>query len=653
MAIAALACQPEEPGLLVTVELPEGALEVTQSVEVLVESPGAVLPMQARRLTDSGVEIEGMGGQILLRLPRSAYALRARFELLLRPSGPDAEVVLSGTLRGRDNALLGSAQQSDVLVLGGGRRTSALLRFSCRLARCRAPAPDGGVPDGGASDGARRDGGAAGGGRLDGGADAAPPDGPVLDLADVPASLRALEITGDVAGEQLVPIAVGHFYPRDPTRWDIVALSTNRHTAFIFFGSDWTLPGPSRLTPANAGMTIVGRTGESFGDAAGVGDLYGEGHDDLVLTATNATSTVLGEAHANAGVAYVFPGKHLSDPRMRLELDQDREKPRIYGTTSQERLGTSAAILRLSQGRNAVALGAPGVSISGNDYNGNGRYYVVFGSRLPIRNPPVEIFAGNVPFGQQDAIILGAQTDSQLGHGAAAGDFDGDGETDLAMSDTRASGGLGQVVVVSGARILEQITRGPPIVYLGSASDYFFLVSGNPGAALGGVLAFGDLDGDGRDELVASAVDAVYVFARPARAGLSFDISARQFDLAITGGDSFGASLALGDLDGDSKLDLVVGAPGHDGVGGARADAGACYVMTGASLGALGGGRKRHLVEEPATLTVLGAASGNLLGRRVAITNHDSSDDSAEMVLGAPGASDNRGRIHVLSGLPR
>ncbi len=646
LAIAWLACQREEPGLLVTVELPDEAIGIAEAVEVIAESGAGELGMQARQLTASGIEIESVGGAIRLRLARDAYPLRARFDLLLRPSGPDTEVVLSGALRGRDNALLGGAEAIDGLTLGSGRRTIAHLRFQCRLARCRAPAADGGTPDGG-----RRDGGTSDGGTSDGGArDAAgPPDGPVLDLAGIPPSVRALEIDGEVVGEQLVPIAVGLFTSRTPTHWDIVALSTDRRSAFVFFGYDWTVPGPMVLTPANAGMTIVARTGEHFGDAAAVGDLYGDGHDDLVMTATNATATFRGATIPNAGVAYVFPGKHLSDPRSRVDLNNDLEKPRIYGTTSQEHLGASAAILRLTQNRSVVALGAPDVTNS--QPLSSGRYYLVSASRLPVMNPPVEIFAGNPPLGQQDGIIYGAQTQSALGHVAAAGDFDGDGEADLAMGDLRANGEVGQVVVASGARILSKLGVPGAYLYLGDAADYLLVINGSPGVQLGGALAFGDVDGDGRNDLLASALGAVYVFARPASFGVTFSIGARQFDLAIVGADSFGASLALGDLDGDTKLDLLVGAPGHDGVGGARADAGACYVMTGASLGALGGGRQRSLVDEPATLTVLGAASGNVLGRQVAAINHDSSDPGAEIVLGAPGAGDNRGKIHVLSGL--
>ncbi len=647
LAIAALACQQEEPGLLVTVELPDEALAVTEAVEVVVESAAGELPMQARQITGSGVEIESVGGAIRLRLAQGAYPLRARFDLLLRPSGPDTEVVLTGYLRGRGDALLGGAEATDGLSLGVGRRTSVVLRFSCRLARCRAPTADGGAPDGG-----RRDGGAPDGGRRDGGADAGPPDGPILDLGDVPQSVRALAIDGEVAGEQLVPIAVGKFTTRDPLHWDIVALSTDRRMVFVFFGYDWTVPGPMVLTPANAGMTIVARPGESLGDAAAVGDLYGNGHDDLVLTATNATATYLGVAHPNAGVAYVFPGKHLADPRARLDLNEDQEKPRIYGTTSGERLGSSAAILRLSQGRSALAVGAPGLSIS-QPVIGNGRYYLVQGSRLPIMNPPVEIYAGDLPAGQQDLLILGAQTESALGNVAAAGDLDGDGEADLAMGDPRSASGLGQVAVVPGARIFPKLGTPDAYLYLGNTADFLMLVNGSPGAGLGGSLALGDVDGDGRNDLVMGATSAVYVFARPARSGVTFSIGARQFDLGIIGGDSFGAAVALGDLDGDAKLDLLVGAPGHDGVGGARADAGACYVMTGQSLGALGGGRQRRLAEEPATLTILGALSGNVVGRHLATTNFDRSDDGAEIVLGAPGAGDNRGRIHVLSGLPR
>ncbi len=86
------------------------------------------------------------------------------------------------------------------------------------------------------------------------------------------------------------------------------------------------------------------------------------------------------------------------------------------------------------------------------------------------------------------------------------------------------------------------------------------------GDALSTSMVSGDLDGDGRIELVVAApgddtagtdAGAIFVFEADE---FSLDPTPTQV-LTGTTGDELGATLDLGDLDGDGFLDLLVGAP--------------------------------------------------------------------------------------------
>jgi hypothetical protein len=122
------------------------------------------------------------------------------------------------------------------------------------------------------------------------------------------------------------------------------------------------------------------------------------------------------------------------------------------------------------------------------------------------------------------------------------------------------------------------------------------------GDYLGAALAVGDLDGDGYDELIVGApghdstlpngddaAGAVYIYDGEALdiylSRTDFTIDALQPSHILRGAltmGRFGASLAVGDLDGEGADDLVVGAPGTNPVGqGSAARAGEATVWTG------------------------------------------------------------------------
>ena len=138
-------------------------------------------------------------------------------------------------------------------------------------------------------------------------------------------------------------------------------------------------------------------------------------------------------------------------------------------------------------------------------------------------------------------------------------DFDGDGIDDVALgvpeSDLNRPQG-GAVFIFKGTND-------------GLPSEPTWTIPGQSDTAqFGSVMAAGDLDGDGKADLAISAPGddvtiadsgAVYLF------GIGPD-GPRQLRAPLTGlgRGNFGASLAIGDVDGDGDNDLVVGSPGAD-----------------------------------------------------------------------------------------
>lgn len=157
------------------------------------------------------------------------------------------------------------------------------------------------------------------------------------------------------------------------------------------------------------------------------------------------------------------------------------------------------------------------------------------------------------------------------------------------------------------------------------------------GSNAGASVAIADLDGDGIDDLVIGApsdndVGQVHIFLGRSNRKGAIDLATQPADLTIRGealGDLFGASLAAGDINGDGRTDLIIGAPLADASPNAP-DSGKVYAI----FGALAPGS--YNITRIANLMVVGAARGDHLGASVAVGKIAGASAPLGLIIGAP-----------------
>jgi hypothetical protein len=246
------------------------------------------------------------------------------------------------------------------------------------------------------------------------------------------------------------------------------------------------------------------------------------------------------------------------------------------------------------------------------------------------------------------------------------GDFNGDGHQDLAIGvqfeDIGSTSNAGAVNVLPGSagglsstgdRLLHQDAKR----FAGSSErDDLF----------GAALAAGDLDGNGRDDLVAgvpgealgtTARAGVIQVVRADTSGLNglldrlwFQGNSSVIDAAEVG-DRFGAAVAVGNFNGDSFDDVAVGAPLEDL--GARADVGAVAVLYGSNAGPSATNNELWSEADSAKTTGDTANTGDRFG--FALTAGDFNGTGIEdLAIGVPFndfAATNAGSVDVLYGI--
>ncbi|HEX6021618.1 MAG TPA: putative Ig domain-containing protein [Solirubrobacter sp.] len=381
--------------------------------------------------------------------------------------------------------------------------------------------------------------------------------------------------------------------------------------------------------------------------AAGDGDVNGDGRDDLVVGAPFAS----GQGRATSGSVYVLFGP-AAPGSVDLEALTPSQGFRVNGAAAGDLFGWTVAVAGdvNADGRADVIAGAPFAGNNGRVQSGSA--YVILG---PGPGTALDLATLSAADGFR---VDGAAPGDRLGWAvASAGDVNADGRADviagapLAGNNGRAQSGSAYVVLGSDA---------PATVDLAApAAGTGFRIDGaeighNAGSSVAGA---GDLDGDGRPELLVGARFADYngradsgsayvlrTGSAPANIDLAALTPARGIRIdGAAAGDQAGFSVAVaGDVDGDGRDDALVGALLASGPG--RAATGAAYVVfgsaapSGVDLSALGASRG---------FRIGGAASSDETGAAVAGAGDVNGDGLDDIIVGAPSADNN---VRDLSG---
>ena len=297
---------------------------------------------------------------------------------------------------------------------------------------------------------------------------------------------------GDVNGDGLADLVVG-------APGETVQGANAAGTAYLVEGSAWRPQKSHPITQKQDKSETA--AADAFGAAVAVADFDGDGQDDVIIGAPGKDSGGV----ADAGSITLFRGSKdwLNDG---LQLDQSSFDGR---NEFEDAFGATMATGDFNGDEYAdLAVSAPGKA------GGAGTVYVLDGSRRGlVRGRSYSAEAGSAPGAP------GSLPGAEFGASLAAGDFNGDGFSDLVVAAPAEASGEGA-------------TPGAIYLLLGSKKEL-----------------------------------------RPAGRWTANLAGGQSSDCAGCTQHRFGLALAAGDLDHDGKADLVVGAPVVDNAVSAEATA--------------------------------------------------------------------------------
>ncbi len=466
---------------------------------------------------------------------------------------------------------------------------------------------------------------------------------PTINLASLTAA-QGFAIISAVAGSR-TGVSVGRAGDLNGDGLDDLLIGGSAYfsgsgAAFVLYGQPGGFSGPVNLIslmPATQGFVITGSSvfDQTGASAAGVGDVNGDGRDDLLIGLPGSNSA--------SGAAVVIFGQtsNISGPLTTSTLTSGQGARFDSGSVGAF-AGYQVAPLGDINGDNAADF-IIGATERGS---GAGGAYIVYGggsSMNPFGGLTLETMPVSRGF-RVEGNSAGAST-------GGIGDFNDDGIDDFAV------GGNGSVFVVYG-----HAGTSPNVALGGITPTQGFRIDGGLNWQLAShqymLASAGDINHDGIDDLIVGAVGAntngaayvIYGKLGGYVGSLNLTTLTTAQGFAISGGASFfraGIAVAgVGDVNGDHIDDIAVGS-----LGVSTTQPGTVSVIYG--MAGTRGAVALNSLTDAEGFTVNGPSSYSFgtTGFGLAAAGDVNQDGFADIILGAPGATTaDAGAAYVIYG---
>ncbi|GAB4524754.1 MAG: integrin alpha [Pleurocapsa sp.] len=396
-----------------------------------------------------------------------------------------------------------------------------------------------------------------------------------------------------------------------------------------------------------SGLDLRGLLGDKVSKG---GDINEDGFDDIIIGAIDA---------GNSGKAYVIFGKDTSFSDFSLSNLDGTNGFAISGINEQDLLGSSVSSLDFNNdGFSDLLIGAR--TADPNSINNAGEVYLIFGRENG--------FTGNLDLSQLNGdngfTINGVNSGDLAGFSVSnAGDVNGDGVEDLIIgahfADVESNNEAGKSYVIFGQ---ENANFAPDFDLSTLDGTNGFVINGVSQKDFSGasVSSAGDINSDGIDDLIVGTnfannkAGASYVIFGK---NTSFDASLNLSELdgndgfiinGLNSGDNFGISVSnLGDVNGDSIDDIIIGAP--QATPGDRTKAGKAFVVFGSDAG-FNSSLDLSELNGDNGFTINGVDIDDLLGIAVSDAGDVNRDHINDIIIGARNANTEAGESYVIYG---